>query len=108
MPIILLSNEIPADKSIILDSGRDKFRKVKSLDDSLSDMQKNALIGLHAVTGCDQNSSFLRKGKLSCWKVLEENPDLLDAFVELGSQTNVSDDLSHKIEDFVCYMARKM
>ena len=76
---------------------------MKNLDDcSLSDMQKKALIDIHALTGCDQNSSFLRKGKLSCWKVLEENPYLLHAFVELGSQTNVSDDLSNKIEDFVC------
>ena len=103
VPIILLSYEIPADTSIILDSGRHKFRKVKSLDDySLSDIQKKALIGLHVLTGYDQNSSFLRKGKLSCWEVLEENPYLLDAFVELGSQTNVSDDFTHKIQDFVC------
>ena len=52
--------EIPPGTTVSLDSGRDKFRQVKSLG------RRKALLGVIALTGCDQNSSFLRKGKLSC------------------------------------------
>ena len=83
IPVILLANDFPAGTAIVLDSGRDKYRKNLSISDcEFSNLKKKALLGLHAFTGCDQVSSFLRKGKVTCWKVLEKNPHLLQGFVQ--------------------------
>ena len=81
IPVIMLAADFPDDATIVLDSGREKYRKLIRISDcELPDLKKKALLGLHAFTGCDQVSSFLRKGKVTCWKVLEKNPHLLDAF----------------------------
>ena len=61
-------------------------------------MQKTAVLGLHAFSGNDQNSSFLRKGKIRCWKVAQRH---LEAFAELGESFSVSDHLAEKLEKFV-------
>ena len=103
IPVILLANDLQTNATIILDNGRDKFRKVVHLSNCrFSDSQKKALLGFHAFTGCDQISSFLRKGKISCWKVLKNNPCLFKGFIQLGSEKDINDDLVAILEDFVC------
>ena len=107
IPVILLANDFPAGTAIVLDSGRDKYRKNLSISDcEFSNLKKKALLVLHAFTGCDQVSSFLRKGKVTCWKVLEKNPHLLQGFVQLGSERELSDERLRNMEEFVGCMER--
>ena len=49
---------------LIIDNGRSNARKMLYLNQcTLNENQKNALVGLHAMSSCDKNSSFFRKGK---------------------------------------------
>lgn len=111
IPVIMLASDFPEDATIVLDNGRDKYRKNICISScELSTLKKKALLGLHAFTGCDQVSSFLRKGKVTCWKVLEKNPALLEGFAQLGLERKPSDELLQNIEEFVCrlYGERKV
>ena len=61
-----------------------------------------ALIGLHAYTGCDTVSAFAGKGKLPALKLLRTNKDAYDTCVELGMDWDVSEQLMDKLEKFTC------
>ena len=98
IPVIMLAAEL--DGTIIIDSGRSNYRKFLHLNQSrMTEQQKKALLGMHAFTGCDQNSSFFRKGKKVCWKVAQNH---LNTFCQLGESYEVSDQLYKDLETFVC------
>lgn len=65
----------------------------------------SALIGLHALTGCDSVSSFYGRGKKVCFKVLlaaQDSPEIISALKELGTEFHPNDQLLNHIEQFVC------
>ena len=64
-----------------------------------------ALIGLHAFTGCDTVSSFAGKGKISALKILKSNYGTYSrGFRELGQTWAVTNDLFMVLERFTCSM----
>ena len=73
-PIILLENEIDNLRVFIfINNGTGKARKLFDLTlCDLSQAQKQALLGLHAFSGNDYISSFCRKGKKACWKMVKD------------------------------------
>ena len=75
---------------------------MKSCD--LSHDQKQALLGVHAFTGNDYVSSFMRKGKKACWNLVKENQEFLTAFNETGSEVRASESLISSLERFVCWL----
>ena len=100
IPVIMIGNLVTGN--IFLDNGTSKDRKIFSVSKSnLTNVQKKAVLGLHAFSGNDQNSSFLRKGKVKCWKTAQRH---LDAFAELGRSYSVSNQLQEKIEKLVLYL----
>ena len=102
IPVILLANEMP-NLLVYVDNGAGKNRKVIDLSScSLSKDQKKALLGMHAFTGNDYVSSFLRKGKQVCWKLIKDSAEFLQIFGELGSQDSVSESTAAGLEKFVC------
>eukprot|EP00794_Sanderia_malayensis_P000672 gene671-biopygen976 len=102
IPVILLANEIP-NLNIYVDNGTGKHRKLLDLTScDLSCNQKQALLGVHAFSGNDYVSSFMRKGKKVCWNLVKENEEFLTAFSELGSESTASESLLNCLERFVC------
>ena len=102
IPVILLANEMP-NLLVYVDNGAGKNRKGMDLSScSLSKQQKKALLGMHAFTGNDYVSSFLRKGKQVCWKLIKDSAEFLQIFGELGSQDSVSESTAAGLEKFVC------
>ena len=100
IPVILLANEMP---NLLVYVETQKNRKVMDLSSySLSKDQKKALFGMHAFTGNDYVSSFLRKGKQVCWKLIKDSAEFLQIFGELGSQDSVSESTAAGLEKFVC------
>ena len=90
---------------VILDDGSGKNRKLISLKEiSIEEEIIEALIGFHAYTGNDYVSSFFRKGKDTCFKVLEKSSKFQRAFSRLGEDWQLSDELFSKVEEFVCYL----
>ena len=58
-------------------------------------------------SGCDSTSAFQGKGKLTCLKVLEKNPNFVDSFTNLGSCFTPSSNLEHELEVFVCHLYKQ-
>ena len=102
IPVILLANEMLCLLAYVY-NGAGKNRKVMDLSScSLSKYQKRALLGMHAFTGNDYVSSFLRKGKQVCRKLIKDSAEFLQMFGELGSQDYVSESTAAGLEKFVC------
>ncbi|CAM1331032.1 Uncharacterised protein g10458 [Pycnogonum litorale] len=89
---------------LILDYGTGNNRRyidVTSIAASLEQKKvglTSALLGLHALTGCDFTSCFFRKGKLKPFTRLEEDDDYVTALQSLSSN-----DVDVKgVTSFVC------
>ena len=81
-------------------NGTGKHRKLPSIKSCmLTELQRQALVGVHYFTECDQNSSILRKSKMKCWKTAHEH---LKTFSNLCTTYEVSDQLVKQLEAFVC------
>jgi len=61
-----------------------------------------ALVGVHAWTGCGSVSSFAGKGKVIAVNLIRKNEQFRDTFVHLGQQWSVSDELFDAIQKFTC------
>ena len=62
----------------------------------------DALIGLHAYTGCDSVSAFAGKGKTKAVKLLLNSDDFIMLFKQLGSDWDITDDQRNRLEQFTC------
>ena len=58
------------------------------------------MLGLHAFTGNDYLSSFFRKGKERCWKLMQKYEEFEVCFTKLGSEPNLSEDLFEFLEEY--------
>ena len=57
-----------------------------------------ALLGMHAFTGCDTVRAFAGRGKAKALKLLTNSKEHQDMFLLLGQEWDVSPDLSDKLE----------
>jgi len=100
---VLAVSLIDTPEGIYLDYGNGKNRKGVWLHHvSISDNMKKSLIGLHAYTGNDYVSSFFRKSKQACCKILKTNESFIYAFIDLGQNWDLSDELFESLEEFTC------
>ena len=61
-----------------------------------------ALLGFHAITGCDQTGRFLGYTKLSCWETfLLVDDDVLQGFSQLGSSSQLTSDVVKSLEKYI-------
>ena len=99
IPVILLNAEI--NSNVFIDSGRGKNRKLLCIHAiiTLTIDKKNPIVGLHAFTGTNQNSSFFRKSKMRCWKIAQ---DYLSTFSNLGKEFEMTGNLMKELEEYVC------
>ena len=92
-------------QQIYIDSGTGLHRKgIKVSDIEMSTERKRCLSGFHAFTGNDYISSFFRKAKAACWKVLEKNEKFVSTFTALGSDWNLEESVIEDLEEFVCLL----
>ena len=101
--ILALSHFIDDGARVVLDTNTSTYRKVFRMSDiDLTPAQKTSLIGFHAFTGNDYNSSFFCKGKQTCWKLLECKPKFLDTFSNLGVSS--AETLEADLEEYVALL----
>jgi len=107
--VILLGMHSEIGKRILLRRG--KKNQIRLIDISkfgtaLGKEAFEALVGVHAWTGCDFVSSFAGKGKVKAVNLIRENEQFRDTFVHLGQQWSVSDELFDElfdaIQEFTC------
>ena len=77
------------------------YISINQLFDQLVEPLCKVLPFYHAFTGCDYTSSFNRKGKIKPFKLLEKNPELQQAFLNLPHSGDISGDIKLIIESFV-------
>ena len=73
----------------------------------LSDFQiaiesTSSLLGLHPFTVNDYVSSFLKKGKEKCWKLMRKSWNFEFTFEKLGKEWGLTDKLFSHLEEFIC------
>ena len=68
----------------------------------MSEDKVNSLIPFHALTGNDYFSSFFRKGKLHCWKVLEKSERFSTAIQQLGSTWELTSSTFQQVQPYPC------
>ena len=87
---------------IIDDFHGDGNRKSYRISDiELDDDIISSLIGFHAFSGNDFVSSFFRRGKNTCFKLLEGSSRFKEAFSQLGSSWDLPDHVHEQLQSFV-------
>ena len=91
--LIGLAPMITPTSKIMVDFGTANHRKLINVTDISEQLEKTraglseALLGFHALTGCDFTSSFYRKGKNIPFTYLEKNPKHILSLRSLCSQS---------------------
>ena len=92
---------------LFMDTGVGNQRRIISITSVIeahgSDLC-NALLSLHAFTGCDTVSAFVRKGKVTPLNMLIKNSQYLKVFDSIGVQSNLTQDQYDEIEAFTCLL----
>ena len=81
---------------------RVRYLDITKLRQGLGEGICNALIGMHAYTGCDTVSAFAGLGKLGALKLLTKSEHFQDVFLELGQSWELSTDLFKRLQAFTC------
>lgn len=105
--IVLALALLDADKQqrVVYDYGTGKTRKKIMLDSyTLPENHRAALIGFHAFSGNDYVSTFFRKGKVLCWRLMIKDGKFLELFQNLGDELDVDRNLVTSIEHYVCQL----
>ena len=66
-----------------------------------------ALIGLHALTGCDTVSAFAAKGKWRPLQMIAKNQTFLETMKDIGKEWSLGDETFKGTEVFVCNLYGK-
>ena len=90
---------------VVIDHGSGQSRKCINLRSlQFSESKYSAMLGLHAFTGNDYLSSFFRKGKGRCWKLMQKYEEFEVCFTKLGSEPNLSEDLFESLEEYTALL----
>ena len=105
--VLLLAYAHKVQLPLLFDTGTGNKRRlvdIQSIAASIGPEVCSGLPALHAVTGCDYTSAFVRRGKTKPQQLLQHNDDFIQLFSQLGIQPELSPDNFAGIERFVCSM----
>ena len=107
--VILLKYSSDVKQRILFDTGVGDKRRlidVKKVAEIVGKDICSVLPSLHAFTGCDTTSAFVRKGKLAPLKTLQRNPKFVSTFAQLGVTVQIPPHVLLDLEEFVCILYR--
>ena len=81
-----------------------RFLDIGKLARAIAKSICNAVVGLHAFTGCDTVSAFAGRGKLSAFKQMKASTTYQEAFSQLGQSWDLSADLFQKLQEITCHI----
>jgi len=103
--VLLVSYAATVSTHLIFETGTGNNRRlvdVTGIAEALDSSLGTALPALHAFTGCDYTSSFVRRGKVKPFQIMAMNEDFTETFGQLGLSDTVDEDTQKVIEQFVC------
>ena len=102
---ILLHHSRQINVPVLFDTGhgyKKRLINITELGSHYSENLCNALLGLHAFSGCDTVSAFKGKGKIKPMKLLLKSSSFCQVLAQLGEQWDVTDELISGMEKCVC------
>lgn len=93
------------DVNILFDTGtgnKKRLINVSEMANGMREVHAEALLSLHAFTGCDSTSCFKGIGKLKPLKVLQNMPKFESPLARLGDSWDVPSDLIDELDAFTC------
>ena len=103
--ILLLHYTQELQQDVLFDTGVSNKRRLVRISSVIEEVGKemcSALPALHAFTGCDAISAFVRKGKVQPLNIIKQHEEVLRVFLQLGRQADVDDDMFEALERFTC------
>ncbi|GFO16096.1 hypothetical protein PoB_004260100 [Plakobranchus ocellatus] len=100
--LLLLSFSDAISKPLIFDTSSGNNRRQLNITDlaaTISKRLRDAIIGLHAFTGCDSTSCFAGKGKLKALKMLQRDQDHQELQDILPDTLGTDDALEKELQD---------
>ena len=79
-----------------------RFIPIHQACQKLGQLLSSALVGFHALTGCDSVSSFCGKGKKRHWDTVRQNTAQRKALKLLGKDAKMKSKTCRECEKFVC------
>ena len=104
---ILLHHASSINATVLFDTGTGNKRRLLNVTQHAKELgQKHcsALLGLHAMTGCDTCSSLKGIGKKKPIKILHKYPQFEDCLSAIGEDWDIPENIMTQIEEFVCCM----
>ena len=87
---------------VFIDNGPGKSRKLIWLGGiNLSHEKCKSLLGMYAFTGNDDVSSFFKKGKEICWKLVRKYEKFERCLINLGIESSLSSSSFSTLQEFV-------
>jgi hypothetical protein len=96
--------------TILFDTGhgnRKRLINITRLSEHYSQQMCEAMLGLHALTGCDSTSCFKGIGKIKPLKLLLKSPAYCNTLRSLGDDWNMDENFIDGCEKFICAMYGK-
>lgn len=79
-----------------------RYVNIDSLSNILTPERCKALLGLHALSGCDSASAFYSKGKKTFFKLLKNYSEFCSTLKSLGTDFEVDDATRKSIGKLIC------
>ena len=79
-----------------------RFVPVHKVSQELAEQMYSALLGFHALTGCDSTSSLVGIGKKTGWDVLKRSAAHQDALLLVDQQQELDKRTAAKVEAYIC------
>ena len=92
---------------MLFDTGTGDKRRLVNVQAVAKDLGEEinlALVALHALTGCDTTSAFVRRAKVKPLTPLKKHPESLPSFHALGSRVDIEGRVFKDLEKFTCLM----
>ena len=105
--VLLLHFTQKLEQKVLFDTGVGNKRRLIDVQHVIREVGQEictALPALHAYSGCDTTSAFVRKGKLMPFKTLKKYPQFLQCFHTLGRFASIDDQLLDSLEQFTCLL----
>ncbi|XP_049316678.1 uncharacterized protein LOC125779383 [Bactrocera dorsalis] len=107
--VIMLANmeHMTSSVKVWFDLGVGNARRyidISTLFEKLGPLVSQALPALHALTGCDYNPAFYRRGKKRPFDILMGSITMQKAFANLGSTDYDIEALFPTVESFICHL----
>ena len=105
--VLLIKYAHEVGRPLLMDTGTGDKRRLIDITAIAKDLGPDistALPALHAFTGCDTTSAFVRKGKITPLRILKNNPRYTPSFTSLGTSSDLTDDQFQNLEAFTCLL----